>query len=103
MSSLEKKLTALKKCKNMLEPSGNRTQEVRTCISKIETAFQDYIKSDNVSLSDAVTGPLSITVEEHEDFKSAVSHINSAIRATQAEIEAEERARQAAMQANQKG
>lgn len=98
MTSLERKLNTLSKCKSKLEPSGNRTQKVRNCISKIETAFKDYIKSDNVSSTDAVTEPLTIIIEQHQDFKSAVSHIDSAISATKAAIEAEERARQVALQ-----
>lgn len=93
MTSLEKKLSSLNKCRNKLEPSGNRTQKVRTCVSKIETALRDFIKSDNVIYSDAVSEPLSIIVEEHADFHSAVTQIDNAIRATKDAIDAEEKAR----------
>lgn len=97
MTSLERKLDALNKCKSKLEPSGDRTERVRNRVSKLETAFKDYIKSDNVSSYDAVVDPLIMTIEKHSDFTSAVSHINSAISETKAAIEEEERARQAAL------
>ena len=98
MTSLEKKLSALNNCKKRLDPYGSRTQRVRNCVSKVETAFADYIKSDNVRMQDAVTGPLTVSVEEHTDFQTAVKYINSAIRATENAIAAEKKARQEAQQ-----
>lgn len=99
MTSLEWKLNALNKCKSKLDPSGDKTERVRNRVSKLETAFKDYIKSDNVSSDDAVVDPLTIKIEKHPDFTTAVSHINSAISETKAAIAEEERARQAALQA----
>lgn len=96
MTNLERKLKALKKCRKELNPSGNRTQEVRACIRKVDAAFSDYIRSDNVNREDLVDDLLSLTVEEHPDFRTSVDYIDRAIRSTENAIAAEERARREA-------
>lgn len=103
MTDLERKLNALNKCKSKLDPYGNRSQRVRNCVSKVETAFSDYIKSDNVNSYEAVNSPLSIAIEEHSDFNSAVNCIKAAIRDTEAAIEAERQARLEAERQAKKG
>ncbi len=101
MTSLERKLNALNKCKKQLKPTGTKTSQVRALVSKVETAFSDYIRSDNVNTYSAVKGPLLVTIEDHTDFQTAVGYIDRAIRSTQNAIEAEERAKRAAAQARQ--
>lgn len=92
MTKEEKKLSALKKGKTLMAPSGSRTSEVKQRESDIKTAFQDYIKSDNLDLSALITKPLTISIEEHKDFESAVYYINRAINNTQSTIDQEKAA-----------
>ena len=91
MTKTEKKLSVLKKGKAKMAPGGNRTSEVDSKVSAVKTAFQDYIKSDNISASDQVTQRLKIQIEEHGDFDTAVYFINCAIN-TQAKVNEEKAA-----------
>ena len=76
-----------------MAPSGSRTSEVKTKVSDVKTAFQDYIKSDNLDLSALITKPLTISIEEHKDFDSAVYYINRAISTTQTAVDNEKAAK----------
>lgn len=93
MTKNEKKLSALKSGKSKMAPSGSRTSEVKTKVSDVKTAFQDYIKSDNLDLSALITKPLTISIEEHKDFDSAVYYINRAISTTQTAVDNEKAAK----------
>lgn len=95
MTKAERKLNILKKGKNKMAPGGNRTSEVNTKISAVKTAFQDYIKSDNIDASFYVDQQLKILIEEHSDFYAAVYWINCAINSTQANVNEEKAAAQA--------
>lgn len=92
VSSLETKLNQLNKNRKKLNPSGSRTKEVKSCLSKLESAFESYIKSDNISTWEVITQPFSMVVEEHSDFTTAIGYIDRAISATKAAIEWEKAA-----------
>lgn len=96
MTSLERKLDALNRCRRGLSPAADRTQRLRSCVQKVDTAFSDYIRSDNVNREDVVKEPLNLIIESHPDFQTAVAHIDRAIRSTKAAIAAEEQARREA-------
>ena len=89
MTKTEAKLRTLKNGKNKMAPGGNRTSEVSRKVLEVKTAFQDYIKSDNISASEKVTDVLSFIVEEHGDFDSALYYINRAIYNTQIKVNEE--------------
>lgn len=92
MTKAEKKLSVLKKGKTKMAPGGSRTSEVNSKVSAVKTAFQDYIKSDNISASDQVTQRLKVSIEEHGDFDTAVYYINRAINNAQAKVNEEKAA-----------
>lgn len=94
MTKTEKKLSVLKKGKNKMAPGGNRTSEVNAKVSAVKTAFQDYIKSDNINAADYVTQRLKISIEEHSDFTAAVYYINHAINNAQSKVNKEKAANQ---------
>lgn len=96
MTGLERKLNALNKCRKGLNPAADRTARIRSCVQKIDVAFSDYIRSDNVDHEGVVKEPLNLIIESHPDFQTAVTHIDRAIRSTEAAIEAEEQARREA-------
>lgn len=94
VGSLEKKLSNLKKCQKKMAPGGSQGTEVRDCLVKLVGAFEDYIKSDNVDAWNVVAKPLTIRIEEAEDFCSAAQSIKRAISNTEAELERKRAAQQ---------
>lgn len=92
MTSNEKKQETLKKGRKKMAPGGSRTSEVAKVFNAVRDTFQEYIKSDNISAYDKVPDALKISIEEHTDFSTAVTYIDRAISASQAEIDKEKAA-----------
>ena len=93
MTNAEKKLKALNKCRKDLKPSGRHTSDVKGYVKKIDTAFASYIKSSNVRRDELIEDALTLIVEEHTDFRTAVGCIDKAIQRTEATIQAEKQAK----------
>lgn len=87
----EKKLKALQKSKKKMEPNGDRTGNVHKKADKVADALGSYIRSDNIDTTAAGYDPLFITIEGHDDFRSAVSSIDRAIRNAEEEAAEEKR------------
>lgn len=92
MTNNEKKREALKKGRKKMGPGGSRTSEVAKAFNAVRDTFQEYIKSDNISVYEKVPNGLKLSIEEHVDFGTAVTYIDRAISVSQAEIDKEKAA-----------
>ena len=91
-----RKIDAFRSSRSKLEISDDKTREVSKLVIDIADSFDEYIRNDNVDGLSAFFQNLTIKIEEHLDFETAVRHIDSAIRKAEEELrrkEEEERRR----------
>ena len=95
-----RKLSAFRSSRNKLEASDDKTREVSKLVVDIADSFDEYIRNDNVDSLGAFSQNLSVKVEEHPDFETAVRHLDSEIRKAEEELrrkEEEERRKKKAL------
>ena len=90
----KKKVSDMEKARKKLKVSGDSTSDVQRSVVQLAKAFEDYVKSDNLSATSLIRETLLVEIEEHEDFQSAVRYLDQAIQKAKEEVQQEEEAGQ---------
>jgi len=90
--SAKAKLADLEAARRKLKVYGTGTSDVKKCVNNLAEAFDDYIRSDNLSSYSVIKENLLVAIEEHADLKTAVRYLNQAIAEAEEEVRQEEEA-----------